>query len=253
MQVRRLLLLGLCVGAASAAALAEPYWISYEATDRYPEEEGWERLAYGGGAVRSLEGGALVLDGRAASGIADLYVAEIPSPPDEGETFVVQWRMWVSDVTGRYDPGLRVSFSPQGVVLLGYSEDGVYSQLEGGQRIADFQPGVFHDFALSTSDVVGYDFWIDGQLVHTGRFAGPQYYEELAWGDAMLGATSLSRWDFVRFGTVPEPATGALLGLGALLALTPRARTKEVPRWTGGGCWLGARRRWRVAWRRRTP
>ena len=41
----------LLVGSVCCAARGSPYWIAYEGND-FPESEGWERHAYGGGAER---------------------------------------------------------------------------------------------------------------------------------------------------------------------------------------------------------
>jgi hypothetical protein len=103
-------------------------------------------------------------------------------------------------------------------VLLRCSEDAVYSQLEG-QWIATFEPGAFHEFCLTTSDVVDYELFIDGQPVHVGEFRGPVSYRDAFWGDQVQGTSSLSTWDFVRFAVVPEPAGWLLLGFGGLLAV----------------------------------
>lgn len=159
-----LLLLGALVARAD-------YWISYEAND-WPEKEGWDRWAYGGGAQRSLEEGTLVLDGRASIDIADVYRMNIPAPPGPGEVLTAQWRLRVSEVTGYSDPTVRVSFEPQGAVSLRYSESAIYSTLEGAW-IADFEPGVFHEYAFVTPDSSTYSLYIDGQSVHTGYFVGP--------------------------------------------------------------------------------
>ncbi len=213
-KVVLLLLLGPLVARAD-------YWISYEAND-WPENEGWDRWVYGGGAQRSLVDGTLVLDGRASIDIADVYRMDIPAPPGTGQIFTAQWRLRVSDVAGYSDPVLIVSFSPTGAVVLRYSEEAVYSTLEGAW-IADFQPGAFHEYLLVTTDVVTYSLYVDGALAHSGNFVGPWSESVVEWGDGVLGASSLSEWDYVRFG-VPEPATGLLLGSAVLAANTLRTR-----------------------------
>jgi hypothetical protein len=207
------------IGATGASA--DQYWVAYEGND-FPENEGWDRWAYGGGAQRSLADGTLVLDGRASIDIAEVYRMDIPAPPGAGEVFTAQWCLRVSDLTGYSDPGVRVSFGPQGAVSLTYAENGVYSSLEGAW-IAEFEPGVFHDYLLMTSDASTYSMYIDCELVHTGHFAAPWNESVVQWGDTVLGASSLSEWDYVRFG-VPEPATGLLLGSAPLAANMLRTR-----------------------------
>ncbi len=213
-KVVLLLLLGPLVARAD-------YWISYEAND-WPENEGWDRWVYGGGAQRSLVDGTLVLDGRASIDIADIYRMDIPAPPGGGQAFTAQWRLRVSDLTGYDDPAVRVSWEPQGAVVLAYTETGIYSVLEGAW-IAGFEPGVFHEYVFVTPDTSTYSLYIDGQLVYAGSFVGPWNESVVQWGDGVLGASSLSEWDYVRFG-VPEPATGLLLGSAVLAANTLRTR-----------------------------
>lgn len=199
------------------------YWISYEAND-WPENEGWERHIWGGGAQRSLEEGALALDGRASIDIADIYRMNIPSPPGAGHVFLAEWRLCVSDLTGPRDPHMRVSFYPEGDVTLSYSESAIYSVLEGAW-VATFEPGVFHDYSLVTDDMLTYLLYIDGQLAHAGQFVGPWNESRVQWGDGGLGASSLSTWDWVRFGVVvPESSTSLLLGSAGLVAIGARTR-----------------------------
>jgi hypothetical protein len=155
--------------------------------------------------------------------IADVYRMNIPSPPGTGDVFMAQWRLRVSDLTGYYDPAVCVSFYPQGDVTLGYTESAMYSVLEGAW-VADFAPGMFHDYALVTANMVDYALYVDGQLAHAGQFVGPWNESCIQWGDGVLGASSLSVWDYVRFGVVPEPATGLLFALGGLAAMLLRTR-----------------------------
>ena len=56
------------------------------------------------------------------------------------------------------------------------------------------------------------------------RFGGPWGSSGVTWGAATEGASSVSTWDYVRFGVVPEPAAGLLLGLAGLAGSTRRVQ-----------------------------
>jgi hypothetical protein len=209
---------------ARRAALADQYWVTYEGND-FPENEGWERYAYAGGAERYLQEGCLVLDGRASIDISDFYRQPLPADPGPGEVFLAQWRMRVDEVSGFFDPGVAVGSYGHGAVVLCYQQNRIYSLLEG--VFIDFAPGVFHEYSLVSVDMLSYALYIDGALGRTGLFVGPMSQSQVDWGDYTQGASSLSDWDFFRFGVVPEPTTGllfALGGLGAMLLRTRRTR-----------------------------
>jgi hypothetical protein len=201
---------------------AEEYWIAYEGDD-FPENEGWERYTRAGGAERSLEEGTLILDGMASWEIVDEYLIRTPVHPDPGESFLFDWRLRVDEVLGYSDPLVAVCADELGEVLLTYSGSGVYSLLEGVW--IDFTPGSFHDYSFTSPDMVTYTLHIDGQLAHTGYFVGPSAISAVCWGDGAEGASSVSIWDYVRFGIVPEPGAGLLLGLVGLAAIGARAPT----------------------------
>jgi hypothetical protein len=132
---------------------------------------------------------------------------------------VLEWRLRVNEVDGAADrpvkPAITVGFDGYGVATLQYSESSLHSLLEFAW--IDFEPYVFHDYSLTTSDLLTYTLRIDGSVAHTGQLETPCFTCAVAWGDEVTGATSLSDWDYVRFGVVPEPS-GALLIISACLA-----------------------------------
>ena len=220
---------GLLAGLAgfACAARAEPWEVVYDGTV-FPEAAGWQRITYGGGAQRWIEDGCLVLDGRASSDISDFYRKAIASGPGFQETYFTRWRLRVDDVVGFTDPAVGVMFQ-HGALILGFQENRIYSLLEAVW--IDFAPGVFHDYVLLSHSMVEYSLYIDGALVHEGHFVGPAYTPRVEWGDATQGAKSLSVWDYVQFGVVPEPSGAALgsLTLGALVTRTSiRMRNRRV-------------------------
>jgi hypothetical protein len=205
----------LALGVSSVAA--DQFWYTYEGND-YPEVEGpWIRYTRGGGAQRSLQDGALVLDSLADWHIVDEYYINMPFVLDPGEALEVQWRVRIDQTPTNLDAAVAVRAAMEGVVLLMYAENGIWIGTEGVW--IDFAPGVFHDYSLVSYDLAAYALYIDGQLAHGGDFAGQYPSSGLTWGDLSEGATSMTSWSFVRFGIVPEPATGPVLALAGLAVL----------------------------------
>ncbi len=217
--MKKLMIVLLVAGCASVAG-AEPFWIAWEGND-YPENEGWTRYTRAGGADRSLHDGTMTLDSMADFHIVDEYLIYRPLVPGAGESFRMEWRMRVDELLGDWDPFVGVC-SGDSAVFLNHSPDGIHSSLEG--LWIDFELGAeFHDFALTSADMASYQLYVDGQLVHSGAFVGPVPYSCVLWGDATTGPSSISTWDYVRFGIVPEPGAGLLLGFAGLALVSRRA------------------------------
>ncbi len=204
------------------AAVADTWWYAYEADGTYPEAEGWERIMQGGGAERYFEDGSLALDDRGGTFVCDSYYRYMPSLPDPSHPFRMEWRMLAADVLSFTDPGIAISFAPFGYIDLMYDVDSIYSGLEG-QYVAEFAPGVFHEYVLMSSDMLTYQLSVDGALAHVGVVVGPSTSSWAQWGDMATGK-SLSLWDYARFGVVPEPAGVLLFGLAGLAASVRRSR-----------------------------
>ncbi len=224
MSWKSLLILLMCLGELPARAAAEPFWIAYEADDgRFPEEVGWQRITYGGGAERWFEDGALVLDGLASTGIEDFYRMDAPIGLDPGEVFVMQWRLRTDEVPGLEDPGINFTVLGEAALTLLYSESTIFSSVEG-LSIAAFDPGVFHDYLLISEDLDTYTLRIDGELVYSGALHPTGWESGIQWGDYSRSARSMSTWSSVRFGVVAEPSGSAILGLAALLVIVSSPR-----------------------------
>jgi hypothetical protein len=213
----------LALGVCSAGA--DQLWYTYEGND-YPEVEGpWIRYTRGGGAQRSLQDGVLVLDSLADWQIVDEYYINTPFVLDPGESLRVEWSVRIDQTPTDFDAAVAVRAGVDGVVLLHYTENRIWSDYEGVW--IDFVPGVFHDYSLISYDLAAYSLYIDGQLAHSGYLQGAWPSSGFTWGDLTEGATSMTSWDYVRFGIVPEPASGLMLGLvglGAVSLAGPKTR-----------------------------
>ena len=212
MTARCLIVGALLLGGQIASA--DEYWIAYEGND-FPENEGWWHIWGDVRADRRIEDGSLVIDGLADIRIVDFYQMPMNGTldPGPGETFIMQWRLRVDEVVSRrgLDPGVSVFSDDMWAVSLRFGEDRVESVFETNVR-ATFEPGVFHEFELRSSDMRSYQFLIDGELAINGSFWFSLIESRVGWGDVIEGARSLSRWDYVRFGVVPEPQTLLLFG-----------------------------------------
>jgi hypothetical protein len=220
---------GLWGGLSVPTALGDQFRIAWEGDD-WPENQGWTRYTRAGGAVRTLENSELTIDSMADWQIVEESLIERPMELAPGEYFRAEWGLRVDDVLWRDDPSLAVAAGPLGAVILSFTESRICSQLES-RWIADFSPGVFHDYALMSSDFENYALFIDEQPVYLGRFMAPWPRSGLYWGDMVEGDCSISTWTYMRFGIVPEPGTAALsglAGLGAVLLLRPNRRGRQM-------------------------
>jgi hypothetical protein len=210
-----------------SGAAAEQFWCEYDpSSGLYPEECGWDRLVMGGGDQRSLDGGVLTLDSSAGPGVIDCYGISHPVDLGPGESFVVEWRLRVDEVDGAahppVKPAITVGFNGYGWATFAYAEGSLSSELES--TWIDFDPYVFHDYSLTTSDLLTYTLSIDGSVAHSGRLVTPCFNSAVDWGDKATGATSVSEWDYVRLGVVPEPSGALLITSACLAAIVLRAQ-----------------------------
>jgi hypothetical protein len=202
------------------AAVADEYWVSYQGSD-YPENEGWERTLSEGGAIRTIEDGALVLNSLRSVNIVDFYEMSRPLDPDPGELFIMRWRLKIDSVPMHFDPNVGVFADAFRGVSFRFTEDALLSGFEPNVSVP-FERGEFHVFELTSSDMDRYALAIDGTPALLGRFMPIGNPSRVFWGDGVQGATSLSRWDYFEFGVVPEPTALLCILCGTLPVLRKR-------------------------------
>ena len=197
-------------------ASADEYWIAYEGND-FPENEGWRRITFGGGAERFLDQGNFVIDSLASTQIADFYEMRRNGEldPDPGELFLMQWRLRIEEVIGFMDISLGVNSDERWAIAFQMNTDTIRSALEG--LTASFDPGVFHEFALTSTNMRTYELRIDGKPAIKGQFRLFFDSSRVGWGDGIQGSASLSRWDYFKFGVVPEPNSALLFSLAFMI------------------------------------
>ena len=224
--------------AFTASATAEPYWITYEGND-FPENEGWERKwgnwdgpYEGDGAIRTIEDGILTMDSRFDTGVYDSAFVERPGQidPEPGEVFVLEWRALIEEEVGgpTWDSAAWIRSDDGRHVAIGLRPHEVVSAFE--HVYIPIEPGVFHDYRLTSSDMLTYELCIDGELARAGNFWQGISASRLSWGPVSQGVSSLSHWDYVRMGVTPEPSSCFLF----LFLCAIRSRRRQIEHPTGG-------------------
>lgn len=220
---RLLMFLAALACASFSAANAEQYWIAYEGDD-FPENEGWTRSTMAGGAERWIEDGTLVLDGRADIAIGDSYSMHRPIDPEPGELFIVRLRLRVDELSsGHSDPAFGVSSDESWSIGFRLSETRIFN-IDDLSMSAAFEPGVFHLFEVMSSDMRNFELRIDGSVALAGPFTHIITPSKVSWGDQIVGAASLSHWDYFEFGVVPEPSGAAGLVILSMIVFGTERR-----------------------------
>ena len=207
----------------SVVAPAETYWVEWTG-DAFPETEGWTRFTSDPPAERWLEDGSLFIDSRADWFISEEYWYPRPGMMtlEEGETFVYRWRVKVDEVIVEIDPGVGLMSDDDFTVIFLLATDHVISFYEP-EKYASFAPGEYHEFLFESSDMQTYSLYIDSELAFEGAFFDSLFSGAgVSWGD-ITTHRSLSEWDHVEFGIVPEPASGLGLLMLCVLSLPKRS------------------------------
>jgi hypothetical protein len=216
--------------AAACPALGEQYWIAYEGDD-YPENEGWTRV-YGDGnwppedePDRWIEDGELVIDTSRDDPLWEYYQLPV-ADPGPGEMFVAEWRVRSEILSGPYDNTVIVArdASP-GYVGVRFEAQGL--QILNEDLVIPLDPGEPHAFRLESNAMDTYALWIDAQIAHIGFFYTDTLLQSFTgFGAGVQGASSISYWDYFRYGVVPEPTSVLLWAFAGLLAYRTRQRNR---------------------------
>jgi hypothetical protein len=228
----------LLLGAGVSTAMAEPYWVTYEAND-LPENEGWERL-YGnwegpgqGGGYRTIQDGILTIDTMHDDGAVEGAMMVRPGNmnPDVGELFIATWRLRIVETRNNwYEPSVAIARDAKGTLAFRYSMDSILSSREGWSM--DIAPGAYHTYHLESTDMINYHLWIDDVHVRDGVWDLDSLNESyLFFWDGTQGpdSGSVAQWDYVRFGVIPEPSC-LLLGTAVLVGISARREIKRGSR-----------------------
>jgi hypothetical protein len=102
---------------------------------------------------------------------------------------------------------------PPGHIAFRHGPDGLL--VIPGNTFISLDSEDFHEFRVESADMVSFSLSIDDGLAYTGTFESLTLLHSFVnFGDAVQGQSSLTHWDYVRFGVIPEPSTVWLLLLG---------------------------------------
>jgi hypothetical protein len=206
---------------AAGAAQASPFWVTWD--QGWPDQQGWTEGWSDIPADKWLDGSLLYIDSTANGGADGYYQIPATLMLGTGEAFEMSWRTRVDESWPISDPGIIVRGDDHYSVAFCMATDRIDSNYEPG-KWAPFEPGVFHDFLLESTDMRHYNLFIDNTLSMQGTFfeslfPGPA----VEWGDLSSGF-SLTAWDTVEYGIVPEPSTSMFMLLLLCRARSPLGR-----------------------------
>ena len=93
----------------------------------------------------------------------------------------MQWRLKIHEAAPWDDPGVYIISDDQYAVALVFAEGYVLSTFEH-DVYAFFEPGVFHEFELHSSDMRSYQLYIDDDLAIEGLFDDSFISPCAGWG-----------------------------------------------------------------------
>ncbi|MBU0718818.1 MAG: PEP-CTERM sorting domain-containing protein [Planctomycetes bacterium] len=189
--------------------------------DVFPEDVGWERVG-SGYVLRTLEAGFLVQVGEEI-GFLDGYRRSLTDFVG-GETFFIEWRVETDAPSSLLD----VSGTPV-VVVLGGSGAAFYHTTITDSRVqlyrdtgiplvyVDIEAGIPHTYRVELQGTASYAWYIDGELVDSGVPEGPYPTTDpqVIWSIRHYEIGNTTRWDYLKYGEIPEPGTVVLLLAGA--------------------------------------
>jgi hypothetical protein len=227
----------LCLLAASLAR-AEPFYMRYDATETFPEQDGWTRYRQDpeGLEKRSVEGGWLTLDTRDSYSIFDLYYTRSSAfDLQPGEQLRIAWCMQAleTDVCDYMaDPSVCITNAASQYVDLYMARDFVAHGGRGLEHKPDeelsIESGAPHSYLLTSDDMHTFRLDVDGEFAFAGEFLsdaaiGPNC---VCFGDTFVGLRSLSTWDYFEASVVPEPSVAALVTAAGASAFLAARRTR---------------------------
>lgn len=208
--------------------LADASAVMYEG-NVFPEDAGFERFATydpdrwidDGWFVQEIEQGAG--PGGPFGGERDTYHYDLPA--FAGEPFFIEWRLLTDAPNSEVDGHNGAAI----LVLVGGPVTYHFNIASGLARILrgypyptlyfDIAPGVPHTYRLEVYRGDYFEFTIDGAVKDAGfpEDDFPTADALLSFGSRYYLSPHTTQWDYVRFGTIPEPATINLLLLAAFL------------------------------------
>ncbi|MCH7702202.1 MAG: hypothetical protein IID37_10985 [Planctomycetes bacterium] len=201
------------------AGTAHGQVFSYEC-DSFPEDSGWEVVSQfcdpetwldGGWYFQHVEPGC----GGPPGGGQDEYTRDIGEFADES-TFFVEWVVETDGSNSEIDGVAPAALAAGGFAGILYhftiSADQVRFLRDASFPIVwvDIQPDVPHTYRLELYGAELYIWFIDGQVIDSGRPEGayPNLFSLISWRGKSWYLESTTQWDYIRYGTIPKPGSG---------------------------------------------
>ncbi len=164
--------------------------------DGTPDPEDW--------AIRYIEDGVFVDDCLGHSPSYDGYRIDRPLSPGAGERFIAEWRLWVDARTEYYSVSVAIAAEnpPRGISFQ-FGADGM--RVSGIQAIIPLAEDQWHVVRFESDDLFSYDLFVDETWVYAGELNQLLLESYVAFGNGGTNSRQLSKWDYFRFGVVPEP------------------------------------------------
>ena len=195
--------------------------VTYEG-DEFPEKVGWERIVFTD-IDRSLDSGWFVhfVDFANEIDAYQLLLADFASE----QAWFVEWRVETDAPSSILDSsGTPVVVSAGGTAAANYHFTITDARVQVWRSnflpivFVDIEPGVPHTYRLELHGVDSYAWFIDGQLGDSGPPEGqyPNDDSVLIWATSREEFDTTTRWDYVRFGVIPQDASGDFDSDGAV-------------------------------------
>ena len=223
------LFLVIMVGRAHASVF------SYECGS-FPGEAGWEAINELG--EQWIEDGCLFQHVQLFDGVPPPGGQQFDYGRSLGEflnehQFFIEWRMQTNGARSEI-----VGTAPAAMVLGGLTGVNYHFTIARDQvrfirdndlpiLFADIEPEIFHTYRLELFGDELYAWYIDGQVIDSGVPEGAYLTSDsnnVKWRAKSWYLDSTTQWDYIRFGTIPEPGTGlfALIAVGGLVLFRRR-------------------------------
>ena len=210
--------------------------VTYEA-DVFPEDTGWERVGTFD-AERWIDDGWFYQHAELGAwkgeiGETDFYQRSLADFAG-AEEFFIEWRVQTDVPSSLFDhANIATVLSAAGTGYAYYhftiTDERVRLLRRSSVPIvfADIQAGVPHAYRLEVYGEDLYAWYIDGQLIDSGVpvAAYPTAGSVLVWGARHNVYDNNTRWDYIRYGVIPEPGTGLLLLLSSFALIARRYRS----------------------------
>jgi hypothetical protein len=204
------------------AVLARGEVVSYEATS-FPEEEGWEIVALYCDPDLWIDDGWFFqhvdsCEGVPPPGGQQESLARSLSDFVGSQAFFIEWRLYADGDRSEIPGAAPAVLCAWCYHIAGYHFVMARDQVRFVRNnpidlvlFVDMEPGVPHTHRLELyGEDQPYVWYIDREIAHSDMPGGayPAYDPTISWAASSWYLESTVQWDYIRYGTIPEPGSG---------------------------------------------